>query len=84
LGKTNPLNDDDLAEFVNLQKEKPETEHSWNLKVSDIPDDTCDLSPKNPNTPEEDPLRSPEEILDEMEMLDEETQELMQSIRELV
>ena len=84
LGKTNPLNDDDLAEFVNLQKEKPETEHSWNLKVTDIPDDTWDLSAKNPNTPEEDPLRSPAEILAEMEMLDEETQVLMQSIRELV
>ncbi|MDZ7717022.1 MAG: hypothetical protein U5J95_12485 [Balneolaceae bacterium] len=48
------------------------------MKVADIPDeDTYDLSAKNPNTPEEDPLRSPEEILDEMEMLDEETQSLM-------
>jgi len=84
LGKTNPLNDDDLAEFVKLQKEKPETEHSWNVKISDVPEDTADLSAKNPNAPEEDPLRSPEEILAEMEMLDEETQSLMQSIRELV
>ena len=54
------------------------------MKISDVPEDTYDLSAKNPNTPEEDPLRSPEEILDEMALLDEETQELMQSIRELV
>ena len=84
LGKTNPLNDEDLAEFVELQKKKPETEHSWNLKESDITEDTADLSAKNPNIPDEDPLRSPEEILDEMAMLDEETQVLMKSIRELV
>jgi type I restriction enzyme M protein len=84
LGKTNPLNDDDLKEFRELQPEQPETENSWNVKVADIPEDTCDLSAKNPNTPEEDPLRSPEEILDEMEMLDEETQELMKSLRGLV
>ena len=84
LGKTNPLNDDDLKEFRELQPDKPETENSWNVKISDVPEDTYDLSAKNPNAPEEDPLRSPEEILDEMSMLDEETQELMQSIRELV
>jgi type I restriction enzyme M protein len=84
LGKTNPLNDDDLKEFRELQPDQPETEHSWNLKINEVPDDTFDLSAKNPNAPEEDPLRSPEEILAEMEMLDEETQSLMQSIRELV
>lgn len=84
LGKTNPLNDDDLKEFRELQPDKPETEHSWNVKIADVPDDTFDLSPKNPNAPEEDPLRSPEEILTEMELLDEETQSLMLSIRELV
>lgn len=84
LGKTNPLNDEDLAGFVKLQKEKPETEHSWMLNLSDVPEDTYDLSVKNPNTPEEDPLRSPEEILNEMERLDEETQSLMESIRGLV
>ncbi|PKD43700.1 N-6 DNA methylase [Rhodohalobacter barkolensis] len=84
LGKTNPLNDDDLKEFRKLQPDKPETEHSWNVKIADVPDDTFDLSAKNPNASEEDPLRSPEEILAEMEMLDEETQSLMQSIRELV
>lgn len=84
LGKTDPLTDEDLKEFRELQSEKPETECSWNLKISDISKDTYDLSAKNPNAPEEDPLRSPEEILAEMKMLDEETQSLMQSIRELV
>lgn len=84
MGKTNPLNDEDLKEFVTLQKDQPETEKSWVLSVGDIPEDTYDLSVKNPNAPEEAPLRSPEEILAEMEALDEETNELLASIKELI
>ena len=84
MGKTNPLNDKDMAEFTKLQKTKPESEKSWNIKVADIDDKTYDLSVKNPNTPEEAPLRSPEDILAEMESLDTETAELIKSIKELV
>ncbi|UUX93281.1 class I SAM-dependent DNA methyltransferase [Methanoplanus endosymbiosus] len=84
MGKTNPLNDDDLKEFVNLQPEMPETEHSWNFNVAEINEETFDLSVKNPNTPKEEPLRSPEEILDEMERLDAETAEVLRSVRDLL
>lgn len=84
MGKTNPLNDADLEEFVRLQETKPETEQSWNLNFSSLDNATYDLSVKNPNTPQEAPLRSPEEILTEMETLDAETNEILQSIRELI
>ena len=84
MGKTNPLNDKDLEGFVNTQKEQPETEQSWNLKVADINQKTFDLSVKNPNTPEEAPLRSPSEILAEMETLDQETNSILNSIKELL
>jgi len=49
LGKTNPLNENDLAEFVKLQKTKAESENSWTIKVADINENTYDLSVKNPN-----------------------------------
>ncbi len=84
MGKTNPLNDKDLEEFVTLSSSKGETEKSWNLKVADVDEDTCDLSVKNPNTPEEEPLRSPEDILAEMESLDTETNAILASIKELI
>lgn len=84
MGKTNPLNDQDMAEFVALQKTKPESEKSWSLDVADIDDKTYDLSVKNPNTPEEAPLRSPEEILAEMQLLDTETNTLINSIKSLL
>lgn len=84
MGKTNPLNDSDLASFIDLQKTKPETEQSWNIKVADVDVATYDLSVKNPNTPDEAPLRSPEDILAEMEALDDKTNAILQSIKELI
>lgn len=84
MGKTNPLNDNDLKEFIKLQETKPETEKSWKLKVADIDEETFDLSTKNPNTPEEAPLREPNEILAEMEKLDKETNSILNSIKELI
>jgi len=81
LGKTNPLNDDDLAEFVELQKKHVNSENSWTVDVGDVDDKTFDLSVKNPNAPEEDPIRSPEKILDEIAALDAEAAKVLIGIR---
>jgi type I restriction enzyme M protein len=81
MGKTNPLNDDDLAEFVELQKTFAESGKSWALDISGIDQETFDLSAKNPNEPEEDPIRLPEEILDEIEKLDAEAADVLAGIR---
>ena len=84
MGKTNPLNDNDLQEFIDLLATKPETEKSWNLSVAEVLETTCDLSVKNPNKPEEAPLREPALILEEMQTLDEETNEILGTLNELV
>lgn len=84
LGKTNPLNDKDLEEFVTLQKTKPETEKSWNVILNESEGSQYDLSVKNPNKPEEAPLREPVLILEEMQELDSETADILQSLNELV
>ena len=81
MGKTNALNDDDLKEFVTLQKSSAETEKSWLLDVGDIDPDTYDLSVKNPFKPEEDPIREPEEIIAEMIALDVESADILEDIR---
>jgi hypothetical protein len=49
LGKTNPLNEKDLSEFLKLQKTKADSENSWSVNIKDIDQDTFDLSIKNPN-----------------------------------
>jgi type I restriction enzyme M protein len=81
MGKTNPLNDEDLAEFVKLQKRSAGSDQSWTVKIGDVDKASFDLSVKNPNAPEADPIRSPEEILDEIEALDAEAAELLAGIR---
>jgi type I restriction enzyme M protein len=42
------------------------------------------LSVKNPNTPEADPLREPQEILEEMRKLDKEADEVLDKIEHLI
>ena len=84
LGKTNPLNENDLAEFVALQKNFADSENSWTVNVKDIDQSTFDLSVKNPNKKEEAALRQPQEILEEMKALDEESAEILNSILELI
>jgi type I restriction enzyme M protein len=80
LGKTNPLNDDDLKEFVDLQATFAETAKSWFLDLEDVDPETFDLSVKNPNAPEEAPLRDPQEIMDEIAALDRESAEILAGI----
>jgi type I restriction enzyme M protein len=84
LGKTNPLNEKDLAEFVKLQKTQAESENSWTINIADLDQTTLDLSAKNPNTPEEAPLRQPKEILESMKALDKESETILNSILDLI
>lgn len=80
LGKTNPLNENDLAEFVKLQKTKADSPNSWSVNVADVDTATYDLSVKNPNKSREATLREPKKILEEMGRLDEESVEIMKKI----
>ena len=84
MGKTNPLNDGDLAEFIALQKTKAESPKSWRVDVADIDPQTFDLSVKNPNGGEEVAHRSPQEIMDEIAALDAESAEVLGNIKALL
>ena len=84
LGKTNPLNDDDLKEFVQLQKTFADSPKSWSTDAKSINQETFDLSAKNPNVNGEVKHRSPKEILDEIAALDAESAKVLQSIREML
>ena len=84
LGKTNALNEKDLAEFVELQKTKADSENSWSIQIKDIDQSTFDLSAKNPNKKEEAALRQPQDILKEMRELDVETEKILESIAKLI
>ncbi len=84
MGKTNPLNDDDLSEFVKLQKKFADSNKSWTVDAKTIDPTTFDLSVKNPNGGEEVVHRSPQDIMDEIAALDGESTEVLATIRGLL
>ena len=84
LGKINPLNDDDLSEFVKLQKTLADSPKSWSVDGKTIDKTIFDLSVKNPNGGEEIMHRSPEAIIDEIAALDAESAEVLRNIRGLL
>ncbi|MFT5324179.1 MAG: type I restriction enzyme M protein [Planctomycetaceae bacterium] len=84
MGKTNPLNDDDLTEFVKRQKKFADSDKSWTVDAKDIDATTFDLSVKNPNGGEEVVHRSPQDIMDEIAALDGASAEVLTTIRGLL
>jgi type I restriction enzyme M protein len=84
LGKTNPLNDADLAEFVELQRTFAESPNSWSVDAQGVDQTTFDLSARNPNASEEVSHRNPQDILDEIFALDAESAEILGNIRALL
>ena len=84
MGKKNPLNDNDLKEFVELQASFADSEKSWSVNADDIDADTFDLSVKNPNAPEEAPLREPQEIITEITALDAKSANLLDALKEML
>jgi type I restriction enzyme M protein len=84
MGKTNPLNDADLAEFITLQKTFTDSPKSWSVDAKSLSTTTYDLSVKNPNGGEEITHRSPEKIMAEIAALDAESAEVLGNIKALL
>ena len=84
MGKTNPLADADLVEFVALQKTFADSAKSWTVDAGFVDQVTFDLSVKNPNAAEVAAHRSPLEILDEIATLDLEAADVLAGIRALL
>ena len=84
MGKTNPLNEKDLAEFVEMSKSQGLSDNSWLVDVADINTDTWDLTVNNPNHVEEVDNRTPAEIIAEIEELDVQAAQALKVIKGLL
>ena len=84
LGKTNPLNENDLNDFVEKVKNQIEDKNSWLVEIESISKETWDLNVNNPNIFEEIDDRTPQEIITEIEKLDKQANNSLQKIRELL
>lgn len=83
LGKTNPLNEDDLADFVEKQKTQAENENSWFVDVTKL-DNNYDLSVKNPNIKEVVDARTSKDIANQMADLNTENTNLLNEIIDML
>lgn len=83
LGKTNALNEDDLADFLTQQKTHADSENSWTIDVTTFGKD-YDLSVKNPNKVEEVDERTPMDILRNIHKLNEDSNQIIYAIRDLI
>ncbi|MCR5065715.1 MAG: SAM-dependent methyltransferase, partial [Bacteroidales bacterium] len=81
--KTIPLTENDLADFLALQKTKADSENSWSIDIAALGDD-YDLSVKNPHKVEEVDERSSSKIADSLLTLNNEAQTLLDKIKEMV
>lgn len=84
MGKTNPLNESDLAEFVEMASTQELNENSWLVDIADINTDTWGLTVNNPNRVEYVDNRTPQEIIVEIEGLDAQATQALQAIKELL
>jgi type I restriction enzyme M protein len=84
LGKTNPLNDADLVEFVTLQKSFADSPKSWSVDAKGIHQATYDLSVKNPTGGAAVTHRSPQAVMDEIAAPDTESSKVLGNIRALL
>ena len=84
MGKTNPLNEQDLEEFIQLQKKCTDSALSWSVDISTINQSTWDLSVRNPNVNDEVVHQTPIDIIGEIEALDSENQAILDRIKSLL
>jgi len=84
LGKTNSLNENDLADFIKLSKTQKLSENSWSIDIDKINKETLELGVKNPNIVEEIDERTPEEIISEIEELDKQNETILKKIKEIL
>jgi type I restriction enzyme M protein len=84
LGKTNSLNEADLADFIELEMTKSNSDNAWSVAVADINKETWDLTSNNPNRKDTSEIRTPQEILVEIELLDIEAAAAMAAIKDLL
>ncbi|WP_256093390.1 N-6 DNA methylase [Brachyspira hampsonii] len=84
LGKTNPLNEKDLEDFINCYENKKVSENSWLVNIKDIDKSSYDLSVKNPNRNEEFILEEPEDIIENILSIEEENKNILEELKEIL
>lgn len=80
LGKTAPLNMDDMTDFLDTYQHRGMSKNSWTISIDEIDKTTLDLGVRNPSVLEEEELKSPSEILEDIKKIDIEIEKILSEI----
>jgi type I restriction enzyme M protein len=83
MGKTNPLNDADMADFIERRRACAKGPNAWSVAADTLDPATFDLTVRNP-MPRSRSAAQPEEILDEIAALDAESAQILARVRKLL
>lgn len=81
LGKTKPLNIHDFDDFLAKYETRETSENSWVIKAEELDKTTLDLGVKNPNQPEAELLKDPQEILENIKQIDNEIKNILNELK---
>ena len=84
MGKTNPLNESDLDNFIKLAKTQKHSDNSWSIDIEKINKETINLDVSNPNIVEKIDERTPEQIISEIEKLEKQSGNILEKIKNLL
>ena len=80
IGKTSPLNINDMSDFLDKYKSREESESSWIVNINEGGKYKLDLGVKNPRVKDEEVLKKPEDILEDIKKIDKVIFEILNSI----
>ncbi|MCL1839788.1 type I restriction-modification system subunit M [Candidatus Saccharibacteria bacterium] len=80
LGKTTPLNIDDMSDFLEKYESRVDSENSWTVNITEVNKKTFDLRVNNPNVTKAEELKSPREILNKIKKIDNEIAKVLGEI----
>lgn len=84
LGKTSPLNESDLSEFLSLQRTKATSDRSWSVALNEVDQVILDLSVRNPNTVDLSNTKETSQLVVELKELEKQSAVLLKKIETLV
>lgn len=84
LGKTSPLREDDLADFLTRRSSRRLSDDSWTVMRKDIHPDTYDLSVRNPSRKAQPSLPLPSDLIQQIRSMDEQCGALISNVARLL
>jgi type I restriction enzyme M protein len=84
LGKRNPLNIKDLADFMTKQKDYLISENSWFVSVDEIDKKTWAISAKNPNKEDDTVLLQPVELIARIRELEKQRKPILDNLERFI